>query len=312
MTNLPSFTRTVYAGLTVLAGIACGQDPAAPGSPPGVPTAPMQTAPTAEPAALVRAAISSVSAQTTIAAKLGLRTDLFGRSLSGSGMYWEQRAGDERRLRMEVSMVVPDTASSLSIVCDDKYRWQYFQMGREVTFTRVELAQVREALARAPEAAALRVACWTEMGGLPRMLASLNQAFVWQSAQAGRLANWPVWKLDGVWNPAYLELLAPEQKAAIAAGRFDLSRLPPQVPDRVVVFLGQEDLFPYRFEYHRDHPPRKAKYDDLTKGPTALLAIQLSEVSLNGAIDPSVFTYNPSNQKPTDDTANFLARLGLR
>ena len=121
------------------------------------------------------------------------------------------------------------------------------------------------------------------LGGLSRLLRGLDANFRFTTAELGRVKQpvkyLPVWKLEGGWRPAQLVRLLPQQKAAIEQGKpVDTTRLPKHLPDRVVLLLGQEDLFPYRIEYRRQVDKKEAGEGEETR---SLVTMELYEVNLN-------------------------------
>jgi hypothetical protein len=120
-----------------------------------------------------------------------------------------------------------------------------------------------------------------------------------------------VWSLQGEWDPTRLAEMLPDQKARLEAGQgADLSRLAPQVPERVTIMLGRDDLFPYRIEYARRQPVDKKK-PSASGQMKQIVLLELFEVQLNVPVDPRLFVYNPGGLEPTDQTTTFLKSLRL-
>ena len=117
------------------------------------------------------------------------------------------------------------------------------------------------------------------LGGLPRLLWSLRTSFRFAPPTENRLDDLRIWTLDGQWNSSRLAMLLPDQKAAIDAGQpVDLSKLASQLPDRVVLRIGCDDLFPYRIEYWRREG--KAKDSSSADRGKLLVVVELYEVQL--------------------------------
>ena len=148
------------------------------------------------------------------------------------------------------------------------------------------------------------------LGGLSKLLRGLDANFRFTSVEHGRFRQVPVWKIEGGWQTARLIEMLPKQKDAIEHGKPpDLKRLPQYVPDRVVLLLGQENLFPYRIEYCRaaEKKDGSAEADDTQ----AIVTMDLYEVSFDAPIDPQRFFYNPGNMRSTDQTKSFIQSLGV-
>ena len=88
-----------------------------------------------------------------------------------------------------------------------------------------------------------------------------------------------------------------------------MEKLPPHVPDHVVLFLGKTDGFPYRIEYRRRQPSEAAAEE----GPKdrAVVTIKLNDVRLNATVHPTDFLYSPGDLSITDGTGQFLKSLSL-
>jgi hypothetical protein len=98
----------------------------------------------------------------------------------------------------------------------------------------------------------------------------------------------------------------PDLKQAIESGAN--VQLAPNMPDRVVVYVGCDDLFPYRVEYWRT---------DVSDAPGTeqgrlLVVIEFYEVRLGGVLDPKLFACPQHDVQPTDQTDAFLEKLGLQ
>ena len=107
-----------------------------------------------------------------------------------------------------------------------------------------------------------------------------------------------------------LAMLLPNQKDAIQHGKpVDTTKLPKHLPDRVLLLLGQEDLFPYRIEYRRQLDKKEAAGGEESR---AVVTMELFEVNLNAPAEPTRFLYNPGSMEPEDQTQAFLGSIGAR
>ena len=136
---------------------------------------------------------------------------------------------------------------------------------------------------------------------------SLNATFDFSSVVADQLDGLPVWKLGGGWKPAQLDRIF--QTEAGKKGRPpDLTRLPRHLPDSVVLYLGQEDCFPFRIDYLRSVP---------RSPPRRLMGLEFFELNFNGPIDSGQFLFTPPvpHEKGKelgieDITERFIGDLG--
>jgi hypothetical protein len=252
----------------------------------------------------------------SVSAKIRHRVDLFGKQLVGDGEYREQRRNGIPAIRLELKIQIGDSTSSLLQVCDGRYCWTYRKLFAKESLSRIDavravaaLAQAEKPAENAAENGPRPAGMLPGLGGLPRLLRGLNANFQFTSAQRGQWGTQPVWRLEGGWRPALLARILPKQKEAIEQGQpVDLSRLPEQLPDRVVLYLGQDDLFPYRIEYCRT----AGKKDGDTEGEATrdLVTVELYEVHMNIPLDPGQFIYSPGSVEFSDQTDAFLQAVG--
>jgi len=261
----------------------------------------------------LEAALNLVDRSRSVSARIHHEVYLFDKRLIGSGNYWQQRDGSDLLSRLELKIQLGDRTSSLLQVCDGRFLWTKRNLVGEPELSRVDIDRVLRRLEEAePDSLATPQGEWPGLGGLPRLIRALRDAFEFSTpAEPGQWgqARRPVWRLQGHWTAKRLAQLLPEQKEAIEAGKpADLSRLPAHLPDQVVVILGQDDYFPYRIEYRRTLTD--ARPTDAGPHPSrALVVMQLYDVMLNVPIDPKRFLYSPADLPWNDETERFLSGL---
>ncbi len=253
-------------------------------------------------------ATAAIESRETVSAKMRYEAQLFGQRLLGSGSYVEQRPGRDHLFRLELRFQLGDSPSSLVNVCDGRYLWEYRSAGGKSELSRVDIVRAWRALQRDGEPlAAHHAMALPGLGGVPRLLHSLNRQFEFGPAQRGKWNNPPiiVWRIEGGWRREALMRMLPDQASAIAEGRADLKRLPPQAPDKVICYLGEADLFPCRIEFRRQSP-RAAE----TATDQCLLAVDFYDIRFDQPIDPSLLRYQPpSDTEFSDQTESFIQRL---
>jgi hypothetical protein len=178
---------------------------------------------------------------------------------------------------------------------------------------------VAQALEQSRRAAPAIAAREPAIGELPKLLAGIADDFRFERVVDGRLGDRPVWIVEGIWKPEKLIEAVPDQKGNIEAGRpLDLKRLPAQLPERIVLSIGQTDLFPYRIEYLRrasnSAAGGAAAQDGAGQGGAApsyraIVSMEWFDVQINRPIDPQKFVYQPTGW--TDATEAFLKALNL-
>jgi hypothetical protein len=267
-----------------------------------------------QPQAILQLAVRTLESRGSISATIHQHVNLFGKQLSGSGSYWEVRQPGVPLVRLELRIQIGDQVSSLLQVCDGRTFWVYRNLSDKVTLGKIDAVRAMRGLQKAAEMPNRNAAMMLPgLGGLSRLLRGLDANFQFASAQWGNLEKTPggFWRLEGGWRPEQLVRLLPKQRDAIVQGKpVDLTRLAEHLPDRVVLYLREGDLFPYRLEYHRaaakkDHPA-EADQD------RAIVTMDLRDVVLNAAIEPARFLYSPGSFDPLDQTESFLQALGVK
>ena len=174
---------------------------------------------------------------------------------------------------------------------------------------RVDLRQLRKSLSSAtlqpdivqPSSDVLPQGDWIMLGGLSRLMATLEQNFAFGTPQADELkftaadgkavVRLPIWTVSGQWKPEKLAALTEQEAKKPRA-------LPEQLPDRVELVLGRTDdvlpLFPYRITYWRTPAGKGGKNQEAAE-PRELLTLDLFNVSRK-KIDLREFQYQPGDQ----------------
>ena len=150
---------------------------------------------------------------------------------------------------------------------------------------------------------------WARLGGLSELIRDLRDWFQFTTVEETRLPDkTPVMRLEGVWKPDRLTTLFRNSQPPSKSDGPVASRLPEHLPDRVVLFLGRDDLFPFRVEYRRSTPQSlmRGAEDD-----SATVTMDLYMAAFNIPLEPSRFTFTPGNLEHSDQTDRFLERLGV-
>jgi hypothetical protein len=248
---------------------------------------------------LLRQAIEALQLRGSIQAKVRQRAEAFGFSLLGWGTYLQ--ADPSRMLsRWEMQLESEGDVVTWLQVCDGNTLWTY-QRGLESSrLTRVDVAAVRSAWQAGRGTAEAGGLAAPPLGGLAHWLDTLRRNFNFHRVDRDWLGNVPVAVLRGTWTPAALQQLLPRQKQRLQQGGIpDWEQLPPQLPDRVDLYLGEDDLFPYRVVYWRG--------SDVDAPPLAV--VELFEVRFNAPIDPERFVYAPGQRTAVDETAQLIQQL---
>jgi hypothetical protein len=255
-----------------------------------------------KPQELLDGAVRSVESRRFISARVKQQGEMFGQPITGEGRYFEVREGRIPSIRFELAVEVGTASTSLVQVCNGVTLWTYRKIASEERWSKIDVVRaitaMDQAAVNAPPTAA---SCSPGLGGLGRLVRGLNAEFEFTSVVAEQLRGLPVWRLTGEWRRAQLLKLLPDQKEAIEKGHLvDLTRLPHQLPDSVVLFLGQDDSFPYRIDYFRGVPRAE---------PWRPMGLEFFELNFNGPIDSGQFLFTPGSQEISDRTDEFIRRL---
>lgn len=262
------------------------------------------------------AASEALQRRISVVAKVRCRAEIAGQAILGSGLYLQGSTHD-RLLRYELRLQVAEHVSTYQAVCDGQHLWRYRRTPQSSGLERIDLAAALAATSAQPTNAALTGSgiaaplVWPGLGGLDRILAGMAQCFDFDAPQPAQLGDLQVWRLEGTWKPSRLDRPGSiHGKGSAPGATLDWSRVPPQVPNRVVVSLGRDDLFPYRIEYHRDRAGSTAAVSLPAVGarPGALV-VEFYEVRFDAQLDPRQFAYQPGNVPVADVTQQFIESL---
>jgi len=262
----------------------------------------------------------------SVQARIHFQADLFDQHTIGSGIYLQQGRGDARKFRLDLRIPlaqvgVQSKAQVLVRVCDGQYVWEHRELPESETsdiqprstVTKVDIRRVRQALEQSPKSVSANAGHELMWGGLPKLLDGLQRSFRFTSVRADHLDapsashegvdSLRVWVATGSWRPEALRALSPSLANDAAQGRpVSVSKQASQAPDEVALYVGQEDLFPYRLEFRRR--AEKGRGGDEEMVPIMQLAF--FEVRLNAPIEAEQFKYD---QNAEDITGNVIKNL---
>lgn len=260
---------------------------------------------------LVTQAVERLSAHTSVSAKLREEIELYGQRLLATGSYL-QGPGPQHPFRLEIVAKNGERQSVVEHVCDGRLLWMFRRVNGKQSLTKVDLSAVGPALvATAPTQPPALVNF--ALGGLPKMLANLNAAFVFSAPQQSMMRGVPVWMLEGKWRASALATLLPDKKEDILKGSTpDFAKVADQLPETVTLTIAQSTLFPHRIEYRRskEHAgslqPRR--FGKSTAAET-MVAIELFDVSLDATIDSRQFVWSAGNLEAVEGSWEYAGAL---
>ena len=273
---------------------------------------------------LIAQAARAVFAYESLSAQIRLRVRLFQQNLVGKGKYFQLGPRDDKLLRLNLRIRTAQSEACLQQVCDGRNLWVYQDLPaidrplqRQATVTRVDLRRVHDVVQQQGGAPANSLtADWLIRGGLANLLKELDAHFDFYQTDAAQLSGVPVWVVRGRWKPARLMRVAQQKDATIAQQQpIPWANLPAHLPQEAVVWLGQNDLFPFRIQYRRwdsgAGPTDPGASSDATAN--SIVTMELFEVATDDIIDPRLFQFQPPTELEVKDrTDEYLARLGVR
>lgn len=259
-----------------------------------------QPVPRPDPTTLLDQAADLLTRRRSITCKLRHQASLFDRSFVGSGNY-AQGPSSSRWMRYELRMKVGEREVYQLQVNDGRYLWQQRQYKATPVLERIDVDKVLAAAAGqgpVPGMSSGEAATVLGLGGLGRLLAVLRKDFdfntVFRSQLKADPADVPVYGIEGRWRPEVLANISLDSP----------TKLRPHVPDRVVIYLGCDDFFPYRFEFHRELP---GTTPNAAAASQPLLALDLFDVQFDAPLDEAMFRFNAGSQPFMDVTGQAAA-----
>ncbi len=267
--------------------------------------------------ALLRQAIVALEAREALSARIRFHAGPSGRrALVGSGAFAEQQSDRGQLFRLELKLHVDDRRITLLELFDGETLWTFDDLDGE-RLTSVDVAEVARFLADQGNLPRIgQIGTWPGLGGMHRLLRGLHAAFDFELVEqkpfyaidVGADHELPVWRLCGTWKKGVLAEILGEKEEAVDLSRQDVyESVPERLPRCVEVFLGKDDLFPYRIAYLRT---KAAAVQE--QGPAeadSILTIEFPEVDFSPSFPEATFTYVPGDLTARDTTKRFLDRL---
>lgn len=258
--------------------------------------------------ALVAQAAQRLLVAPGLEAKTRQRVHIFGQTLIGSGEYCQLTNGPRLCMRLDLKLQMADGQRSLRQISDGNSLWEVRGEDDTQTFSYVNLGSLRDAARRTEPV--VPPSYWMALGGVPRLLAKLEEHFQFQRAQPITIGGHPVWKVEGQWKPAMLARMLPDQKETIlGGGEPRLEDLPEQIPHGVTLILGRDQiipLFPYSFLFYRTVVVNE---ETGQVQRAALVTWELFEVRIRPDFRPSDFQFQPGDQEVQERTEQYIAQL---
>ena len=254
---------------------------------------------------LVAEAARNVFEIPSLHARLRMRFSSQGSQVVAVGDYVQLGAGAQKLLRLDLKIPIGSKIGTMQEIRGRDYLWIIRDLPPDPPqLERVGLRKARIEIAKAEESDRMApLDGWILLGGLSRLLVSLDKNFEFEKPRRATLSGVPVLLVRGRWKPASL--------ARLAGGK-ERTEVPAQLPQEVELALAEPGadppLFPYRIEFlrHSDegHEQRGGR-------GTPLTVIEFFEVRRPKNLEPQQFEFDPEERESDDVTISYLRKLGI-
>jgi hypothetical protein len=221
-----------------------------------------------------------------------------------AGEYVQLGAGAQKLLRLDLKIPIGSKIGTVQEIRGRDYLWLIRDLPPDLPqLERVGLRKARIEITKAEEAGRMTpLEGWMLLGGLSRLLASLDKKFEFDAPRPATHSGVPVLLVRGRWKQASLARLTGKERADV----------PAQLPHEVELALGEPGqdppLFPYRIEYLR----HAAEGEKQAGGRgTPLTVIEFFEVRQPSNLEPQQFEFDPEERESDDVTISYLRKLGI-
>ncbi len=277
---------------------------------------------------LLLASAGALADEPSFQAEFKHQVELLERSMVGTGVYRQASQGGRRKYRFDMMLRVGEESSSVIQLSNGRFQWMVRDYPGQRNQTRLDLREVRQAIAAAATAAG-RGDSETEpdgtgaggpsteikfggmnlsgLEGLPGTISAIAAAFDLETPRATAIGVDQAWLIEGRIKRAYLDRLAPGQ----LNGSLEVGRVPSHIPTHVVVILSRAaawPLFPFRIEYRRAN----GDLSEPVSKTTPLVSMEFSNVIRRTQFDPSTFEFPAREGKERDITSKFIKRYARK
>ncbi len=252
--------------------------------------------------------LASVEGAISISASVRQQIHLFGQEFNASGTYNELKTTELRgngatRFRLDLQVQPPadasdtDTNNSITIVCDNTYKfiYRYFSIENSKRLEYIEIKRLQEAIEKqGRNDIPTEVGSMFGMGGLSGMLREIRNRYVFLDSPVKTQINEKnsaiaVWKIRG--------RLKPEIVTAMTGGG---AGIPKHTPTAIDIYIGVDDRFPFRFDYFWSADGTE------TAGEPFAYLLFYNRVLHDGNISETIFDYRPPENILSEDVTDKI------
>lgn len=254
-------------------------------------------APETDAATLLQESRDTLAGYRTLTARMSEVVEFGPRRLKADGRYLQ---GAGNRVRIELEIAVGANKGSLLQVSDGDILYTVYGTGPTPRITRRDVKQILAA-AKGPQAKSM-ISAELGLGGLPALLAAIEQTMDFGPVQKTAIENREFFVLEGVWKAALAQQFQ-QQAQQLPTPTTEPRPLPSHIPDMVRLYLDAETRFPYRVRYLK-------KSTAAGVAPVPILTIDFSDIVVNASLDPIEFRYSaPQDVQVNDITQMYLQQI---
>lgn len=289
--SLLTFFSSAICSL-VLAQVPGGQAPA--GKPAGKTEKPglkFGAAPTpSEAEKLLDEAITKIEALEQYRADVRQVTEMLGYRFTADGQY---AVAPDFRMLFELKVQLTDTTGSLKEVCDGRVHWRSQQILDTQEIVKIDVKKIREVLDKPQFNKDVRDMMVKRLGfsGIVPLMRGLRENQSFDAHQEDILNDVPVYVLDGQWREEAIS------QASYRGQALSLANLPPHIPNKTTLWIGQEDGWPYKF---RMESTKKIQ------GFMTVITLEFLNPQIGVELPESLFMFEPPSGVRVEDQTDLL------
>jgi len=247
----------------------------------------------------------------SVSANIVETVSIFDRGYKAEGRYLQTALKpNDWHMRLQLSVKIGETTGSLLEVCDGEVLWTRTEIDfgkkkerkerKDTVLTRRNVSEIMGAARRAvDEKNQAALIASLGLGGLPALIAAIEQDMKFTGTKEDTLRQRPVQVLQGTWTEAFASKLRGQSNQP---GQAPSSLLPVYVPDAVRIYIDRETGFPHRILYLKKLPGREVH--------RPMLTLDFLDVVLNEPINKTEFDYEPpAGVTPVEQTKAFVDML---
>ncbi|MFG0333287.1 MAG: outer membrane lipoprotein carrier protein LolA, partial [Maioricimonas sp. JB049] len=264
----------------------------------------------AEARRLLTAARDRLFQYSSVQARIAEQVSFPGRKFNAQGTYI---AGPFPALRLEYEVQVGQTTGKLLQVCDGQIlrtRREIGQVGGDtasaagavsdsarstIQVTRRDIQQILRATQHRQQVPEAVLAAELGLGGLPALLAAIEKSMTFDAIRTEEFDGRNYRVIQGKWSDAFMTTLNEQLRTGVPG-------MQQFIPDRIRIYLDDENLFPGRILYLKE-----SSDDGQRRTYRPLLSLEFRDVVINAPVDPDTFRYQaPPGVDEVDETKEYL------